>query len=153
MKALIFTLLVLLPANASAYIITVDFVDYDITTTTGTYAAVESTLILQDWYNDNSLAYALADEVEAGMGYPNLIPGGAEWSPLFVVGTGNPSSWQAWASILGNGSPGAIGGAITETVYTFAVTQAVPEPGTATLVMVGLIGLAGARRKVSRVEV
>lgn len=147
MKALILSLLVLLPMHASALIITVDFVDYDVTEAVGTYADLESILILQDWYDDNALAYALADVLEGGLGYPNLIPG-SDWSPLFAVDDGNPSAWSAWGAVLGNSSPGSIGGALTETVYSFAVAEAIPEPGTVMLLMTGLVGLAGVRRKV-----
>ena len=145
MKTIILGLLVLLPVHASAFVITVDSVDYDVTEVVGTYAALESMLAVQVWYDDNLLAYALADELEGGLGYPNNVPG-TDFSPLFAVGTGNPATWSAWGAILGNGSPGSIGGALTATVFTFAVAQPVPEPATATLLMLGLVGLAGARR-------
>lgn len=141
MKTLILGLLLLLPMQASAYIITVDFVDYDIIEMTGTYADLESTLALQVWYGDNSLAYSLADQLEGGLEYPNFVAD-PPFSPLFAVDTDNPSTWTAWASVMGESSPGSIGGALSPTVYSFAVAQPVPEPSTAALLVLGLAGLA-----------
>ena len=61
----------LLSESASALTITLDSINYEITTITGTYGDLQTDLETQPWWGFTALAESGADQVGDGLGFPN----------------------------------------------------------------------------------
>ena len=121
---------------------------WDVTTVTGTYTELSSTLESQAWFGNEAAAGAFATAVGALLGLPNNgFP--SDFGPSFVwSATSNIYNAAVWSSSALGFTPNVP----TSTPNTFAVATraAVPEPGTLGMVALGVAGLvAAARRRVS----
>ena len=117
---------------------------YDDTSTPGTGFAGEDVFVLTGFsFNFNGVAYTLSDlsyggaVFEAG-DFKGLDAAGPVFTLLQDFGLGGPSFTYEFVS--GTIDPGA--GVLTYQL----VTNSVPEPGTAGLLAVALLGIAGLRR-------
>jgi hypothetical protein len=70
----------LLAATSKAVVVTVNSLQYDVTSITGNYPSLSSTLQGQVWWGNQSLATGFAGAVGLQLGTPNL----GTFTPLFV---------------------------------------------------------------------
>lgn len=111
---------------ASAIIINLGGMDYDITTITGTFDNEHGRLEAQPWWGDFNLARDAARSVGSSLGQPNLLNA---WGPFFVYGGGEGifGSWS-WENGLPTGSLSLFSAFPTGMPYTFAVANPVTAP-------------------------
>jgi hypothetical protein len=134
--------------TSKAVVVTVNSVQYDVTSITSNYPSLSSTLQEQVWWGNQSLATSFATAAGLQLGAPN--PGSI--SPLFVW---NVSGSDLVARATGTLNTGVFtvlvsNGVNVQAPLTYAVAQlaAVPDSG-GTLAMLGtaLAGLIALRRR------
>ena len=118
---------------------------WDVTTVTGSYSTLSSTLRSQVWFGNGRLASLFSRTVGSQLGYPNLILG-----PGFASGAGG-------SLVAGSGNYRFIGTAPflwpKNKKFTFAVASGGPasvsvsEPATLALLGAGLLGFGLMRRR------
>lgn len=129
--------------NASAISIsTVSDGDWDVTTISGNLTDNSSLLASQVWWQNQVLAEEFASLVEDALGLPQ---GGGTAGPYFVFDIGATSGqgvqWNHTTSETQAASLSLTGG------FVLAVAVPIPEPTTALLLAIGLIGMALGRRR------
>jgi hypothetical protein len=147
--------------------LTVGAQDYEITTISGTFDALGTTLMGQVWWGDYTLAMALATELGTTFGMPNL-EFGAYSAPAFAVQEYDDSLFGASNySIRDTASIGALPypdqgmtflsnmgrSNAYDTVWAVAVVEtvpAVPLPAGGLLLLSGLAGVAALKRRKER---
>ena len=146
LKTLLAVSCLMLSMVANAAMVTVDGIDYDVSTVTGTYNDLSATLQAQIWWGDVGLAadFAVATEEQEG-------------TPIFAYedyGSGIfGTKYNANANANANAPPGPaflypVVGYDESQVYATVTLSQVPLPAAAWLFGSGLIGLVGfARRK------
>jgi hypothetical protein len=131
-------------ATGTTVPVTLNGVQYQITTLVGTPEDFAAYFAQQPWYLSTSLAQSAADQVGASFGLPNNVNGPA--GPAFVLNYLAPPSNSA-AAFVGTAVPFPFTAGVTPgRTYTFAFDAAtVPAPGTAALL--GVAGFAASRRR------
>ena len=81
------TVLVFLFMNTPvhAYFVSTSAGDFDVTTTTGTFTALQDQLDDQVWWGDATLAAEFATAVNSNLGFPNSGGGGVPSSFMILV--------------------------------------------------------------------
>ena len=79
--------------DARALVVEVNGSKYDVTTVSGTYNDLQTTLSAQPWFGDVSLSYTFANIVLDGLGRPNY---NGNVGPLFAIGTRFVPGDQMW---------------------------------------------------------
>ncbi|MFN7898671.1 MAG: hypothetical protein ACK5N0_03260 [Synechococcaceae cyanobacterium] len=74
--------------DARALVIEVNGSNYDVTTVSGSYDSLITTLSAQPWFGNTSLSYTFAETVINQLGLPNFNGG---MGPIFAIGTRNVS--------------------------------------------------------------
>jgi hypothetical protein len=146
------------PTHANE-VVTIGGTEYEITTVYTSFAAIESTLEDQPWWDNPSLAAAFESAVGATLGTPNSLTRAPTSSdgPLFAYGSvtlpsvGIPLIDAAFYDATDQTIDTT--GTITEvTFYTWAEASpvATPEPGTLILMLtgIGLLGLLMIRKRI-----
>jgi hypothetical protein len=151
-RAAAFALASMFATTAQAVLVTVDSVQYDVTTAVGTYPSLSATLQSQIWYGNSSLAEDFAYAVGGQLGFP--ASGNFGQGPFFAYSVTDTSLSSATVTDIVLGSPNTaftlfFGG--NDNPFTFAVVQqgsTVPDGGT-TAAMLGLAmaGLISLRRR------
>jgi len=134
------------PQTASAASIRVNYqgTDYDVSTITGTFVDLESTLMNQPWWGNGGFAHTLSYQVGAQLGTPNPIPRGRGLGgPLFAFSWPvNSPSFNAAGAFSATSTFTRISFSTTNQ-YTFATAQVVQPPATAIPTPALLPGLVG----------
>ncbi|WP_413171632.1 hypothetical protein [Anabaena azotica] len=131
---------------AQALVFNVGGTNYDVTTVTGTYNDLATTLQSQVWWGNSALAQQFAQTVNIQLGLPNI----SEASPFFAYGetSGEPNIWYFSDEILQTQLQAG-----TEWTYATATPDAsVPFdiPGGATMPTVGSLFALALMRKVKK---
>ncbi|MBL9127747.1 MAG: hypothetical protein JNL97_08875, partial [Verrucomicrobiales bacterium] len=150
----------LMTGSAGAVVVTIDGMDYDITTLTGTFDDNASVLTAQPWYGDETLANRFVDAVGARLGLPHDAGNSVAdflTGPMFAwtdnPPSGNPNAFRA-STWVRSAYFGFDNQSFAERAryfpYTFAVvnsgTHGVPDLGSTWLLLsVGLLGVGGLR--------
>ena len=147
LKSAAFAIIVgFLSLPASAYSIATSVGTYDVLSITGTYNNLLDTLDDQVWWGDITLAAEFAGAVMDNLGLPNI---GGDVGPYFVTGdNGSTFSGADWVQSSASVFTGPISSALnSDRVFAIATPVPVPEPGTLSLLAVGLVGSVLMRRK------
>jgi hypothetical protein len=149
-----FALACLFATSAQAVVVTVNSVQYDVSTIFGTYPSLVSTLQSQPWYGSPTAADNFAYAVSGQLGFP--APGNTTFGPFFAFAVSANSLDSAAASSIFSGIAntsfvGFVGG--TTDPHTFAIiqpTSGVPDAGvTAAMLGLALVGLTAVRRRLA----
>ena len=130
---------------ARAYIVTVNSVEYEVSTTTGTFGSLGSTLTSQPWWGPSKgpTAASFAAAVAGNLFFPN---GGGSAGPFFGYDNPDYISGKFW-----NGSAVIDSAFSPSESITWAVarqTGSVPDHGqTLALFGAALFGMLGLRRR------
>ena len=138
-----------LSVPANAVVVTVNSVQYDITTVTDTPTNLFTQLQTQPWWGNESTAGLFANQVGSQFGYPHTIIFLGGVGPFFAFsGTPNSFSYAALTSAVGVTSSGLTGSENSPRTFAVATTvPSVPDSGaTAVLLGTALAGLIGLRR-------
>jgi hypothetical protein len=119
------------PGSAQAYVVTVNGVQYDVTTFTGSYNANTSKFAtaanngMMPWWNNSTTAQAFAEQVGSSLGLMNVTGTGTSGPFFGYTINANPGiSNYRW---LGS-TPVATGSAAFTTARTWAQATPVPAP-------------------------
>ena len=131
---------------ARAVIVTVNSVQYDVSTVTGNYASLASTLQSQVWWGNESVADSFAAAVGGHFGFPNSSLGG----PFFAFATSGSDvvarAWQFGGSTLGI----LVLGPASRTFAVAHQVGSVPDSGiTSAMLCLALGALIALRRRLA----
>ncbi len=134
------------PVAANAVIITISDQgsasgQWDVTTVSGTAAALAGTLGNQIWYGNGALAGVFVHTIGGNLGFPNTFSNEAR-GPIFAF----DSSHGFWAYSGGTSLVGFSSDRTWEWAVASRVTS-VPEPGALALLGLGFAGLVLTRRR------
>ena len=133
---------------ANAVPVTVNSVQYDITTVTTTLAADSAELISQPWWGNETLAINLANALGGALGFPNVSIG--SYGPLFAY---NSEEGFLYAKVKDDYGVLSLA-APTVSTFTFAVVSSVPDSAsTLGLTLLSATALVFAGRRFKRVQV
>jgi hypothetical protein len=153
MRKLLVALILVAPLQARAIPISTSAGDFDVTTVSGNFSDLSTTLMSQVWWGDVVLANEFASIIRSDLGTsgPNLL------GPRFAVCSGVDCLFNASDTLTVQGAAW-VGTTMQLTQFasvptgplpfTWAIAQrvAVPEPATTMLLVFGLLGIAAARR-------
>jgi hypothetical protein len=113
--------------SASAVVVTVNSVQYDITTITTSFTAGSLELMAQPWWSDSQTSVDFASAVGGSLGTPNF---GGLSGPYFAYDVPFNREFAAgyFAPVVGHTT--ALGDA-TDQEWTYAVASQVPDSGSA----------------------
>jgi hypothetical protein len=153
MRKLLVALMLIGPLQAQAIPIATSAGEYDVTTVSGTFNDLSTTLMSQLWWGDVALAneFALLIGTALGSSGPNLL------GPRFAVCSGVDCLRDATDTLTVHGVAwvgttaqltqfAQVPTGPIPSIWAVAERIAVPEPGTSILLTIGVLGIAFARR-------
>lgn len=117
-------------APAEAALFTVGGTQYEITTVTGSFDSLESTLMNQVWWNNQTLAVDFASVVEDDLGLPGttLATPDNDLGPFFAYTSTFAGVWNNTAQTAGNTTFFFQSSVPTFAIATVVEPESVPEP-------------------------
>jgi hypothetical protein len=147
-KVLMAATCLMMSMAVNAATVTVDGADYDVSTVTGTYTDLSTTLQAQIWWDNQSLADTFAMQLGAQLGTPNPQILGYFSGPLFAYGTFGTELAEATSySVDFDDALLSFPGQNWEQTWATAVSVSqVPIPAAGWLFMSAVLGLVGKKR-------
>ena len=153
MKKLLLILLIIVPFQAHAVLITTSIGDYEITTVEGTFTALSSTLLAQPWAESFSLAFEFAGLVQDSFGVVNVGDRGPYFGHTMGITNFQAATWCTSTTSAVSCVPPVVQNVstnfATSRVWAVAEPVSVPEPSTLGLLGAGLLVLFMRRKRVA----
>ncbi len=140
-------------AQALTVMRTVNGTSYDITTVTGSYNALSSTLESQVWWNDRELAMEFATAVDDSLGLVSQLGSSFSHGPLFAYDFRNSTFfWQFYRTDSGQVQTSFTSDWNRTLTWATAAPTAVPIPTPALLPGLVGMGVAALRKRKQEAE-
>lgn len=134
------------PGSAQAYVVTVNSVQYDVTTFVGSYSNNSTILTSQPWFGNQNLAKTFAGAVATSLGTPNTGIYGTPSSegPYFAYTTSPDFAFFKGSGVLTNDIPA------NEPQHTWAKATLYTAPAPGPLPLLGAGAAFGFSRKLRK---